>query len=107
MVNCKYLNCKSFNMLHFSCFIRCGRLTTHHADKGYQFLYQFGIGVGALARSVVEAVLEAYADGGGSHADGTGEAPQEQPGSMSEQSMARLRPVAERLLELPGPTQKL
>ena len=33
--------------------------------------------------------------------------PHVQPGSMSEQSMARLRPVADRLLELPGPTQKL
>ena len=33
--------------------------------------------------------------------------PHEQPGSMSEHNMARLRPVAERLLELPGPTQKL
>ena len=33
--------------------------------------------------------------------------PHEVPGSISEQSMARLRPVAERLLELPGPTQKL
>ena len=33
--------------------------------------------------------------------------PQLQPGSISEQSMARLRPVAERFDELPGPTQKL
>ena len=58
-------------MLHFSCFIRCGRLTTHHADKGYQLFYQFGIGMRTLARGIIEAVFETYADSGGAHVNGT------------------------------------
>ena len=60
-------------MLHFSCFVWCSRLATHHADKGYQFLYQFGIGVGTLARGIIETVLETYTDCGGAHADGASE----------------------------------
>ena len=60
-------------MLHFSCFIRRGWFATHHADKGHQLFYQFGIGVRTLARGIIEAVLETYADGRGAHTDGTSE----------------------------------
>lgn len=60
-------------MLHFASFSRCGWLAAHHADESYQSLYQFGIGMCTLARGIIEAVLETYADGRGSHADGTGE----------------------------------
>ena len=60
-------------MLHSTGFIRRGRFATHHADKGNQLFYQFGIGVCTLARGIIEAVLETYADGRGAHADGTSE----------------------------------
>ena len=60
-------------MLHFSCLVGCGWFATHHADKCNQLFYQFGIGMRTLARGIIEAVLETYADGRGAHADGTSE----------------------------------
>ena len=58
-------------MLHGASLSRGSRFATHHADKGYQLLYQFGIGARTLARGITEAVLETDADSGGAHANGT------------------------------------
>ena len=60
-------------MLHCSGFLWCCRLTSHHANEGDELLHEFGIGMSTLAWRIVETVFETYTNGGGSHADGTGE----------------------------------